>query len=115
MMSLLITIALSVGDPLTHPQDRRTMDNTWTSTTVDGWIYKARAKISRNGQKSINLLVYDRDGRVAAKALETLVNDGYDRVVGVKGGFKTLTSSDKWAAHIGRDQVKVGVSLSLSL
>ena len=81
---------------------------------VDGWIFKARAKISRNGQKNVNLLVHDRDGKVAIKALEKLVNDGYDCVVGVKGGFEALTSTDKWAAHIGRDEAKVGGSSLLS-
>ena len=90
------------------------MDNKWTASVVDGWIFKARAKISRNGKKDVNLLVHDRDGKVAIKALEKLANDGYDHIVGVKGGFEALASSDKWAPLIGRDEAKVGGSSLLS-
>jgi len=95
----------------TSTQDRRTADNKWVSTPIDGWIFKARAKISRNSRKDVNVLVHDRDGKVAYKALEMLFNDGYKRTVGVKGGLEELSGSSRWVPYIGKDGPRGGSSL----
>ena len=72
----------------------------WHCSQVDGWIYKVRAKIQK---KDTLLIVHDAGGKVAVECLERLFNDGYEKIVGLKGGFETLRASDLWSRHIGQE------------
>lgn len=83
-------------------KDRRTIDNKFVASKVDAWIYKVRARIPKKGVK---MIVHDSNGKYAVECLEKLFADGYENIVGLKGGFESLKESEKWAEYIGKDVV----------
>eukprot|EP00951_Prasinocladus_malaysianus_P032406 scaffold315525_cov37-Prasinocladus_malaysianus.AAC.1 len=57
------------------------------STPNEQWLDQVKQKIPNKEQK---LIVVDLDGRTnAIDCLETLFEEGYENIVGLKGGFKT--------------------------
>ena len=52
---------------------------------IEGWIKNVMAKIPK---KDTKLVVHDMTGKIAIECLEILFDNGYENIVGLKGGFK---------------------------